>query len=88
MYFLYFFPHIFRTRTTRQRAVTRRKPIGRRAAQQRPIISGHLSSSGNDDDDDDNEYSANELSSSASSDADYRRRTKWLTKRMAAQAVR
>lgn len=80
------FTCVCRTRT-RRRAATRRQPVARRATQQRPVITAHTSSSGNDDDDDD--YSANEHSSSAnSSDADYRRRTKWLTKRMAAQAVR
>ena len=77
---------VHRTRTRRQ-AATRRQPVARRSTQQRPVITAHSSSSGNDDDDDD--YSANEHSSSAnSSDADYKRRTKWLTKRMAAQAVR
>ena len=77
-----------RTRT-RRRAVTRRTPVSHRAAQQRPVITAQSSSSGSDDDDADDDYSANERSSSAnSSDADYRRRSKWLTKRMAAQAVR
>jgi len=90
MYFLCFtgtlFTCICRTRTRRQ-AVTKRRPVGRRAAQQHALISARSSSSG--DDDGDGDYSANEHSSSAnSSDADYRRRTKWLTKRMAAQAVR
>ena len=70
---------------TRRRAVTKRKPVGRRVTQQRPIITAQSSSSANDDEDD---YSANELSSGSSSEAEYRRRTKWLTKRMAAQAVR
>jgi len=75
-------------RTTRRRQVAgKRKSVGRRIAPQRPAITAQSSSSGNDDEDDN--YSANEPSSSDnSSDADYRRRTKWLTKRMAAQAVR
>ena len=60
-----------------------------RVTQQRPVIMAHIHSSSSGNDDDDDNYSANEKSSSDnSSDTDYRRRTKWLTKRMAAQAVR
>ena len=67
----------------------RRTPVSHRAAQQRPVITAQSASSGSDDGDGDDDYSANERSSSAnSSDADYRRRSKWLTKRMAAKAVR
>jgi len=86
----FLFPYAFRTSRTRRGAATKQKPVGRRTVQQRPaVMTGQQSSSSVSGDDDDNDYSANEQSSSAnSSDADYRRRTKWLTKRMAAQAVR